>query len=179
MGFDTSKTSCQSRIRIDWAGVRGMLSSLPVRNVHTERGYRSYFGNVDVRGNNPGSISLEANARYSARIKHRAIRYYLLTDLVGSGKIKLHRVPSASQLAYVLTKCLSNARCTHLVTLIANLSNQSIPWYGKKGRTHRRLTLYLDSTFEADRDRRLNSTTEGATNKNKQPYTEGGFVCSK
>lgn len=85
-----------------------------------ELGYGGNFGSVGMWGGITGTLSLAPNGGYSARIMRCSMRYYLLTELIASGEIKLCHVPSASQLADILTKALSKATYNHLVNLITN-----------------------------------------------------------
>ena len=91
-----------------------------VARILTELGYGSHFESVSLWGDNTGSLSLAANAGYSARTKHCAIRYHFLSELVASGKLSMHHVPSAYQLSDILTKFLSKASFDRLVEKITN-----------------------------------------------------------
>ena len=91
-------------------------------NMLTELGYGSFFSSVKVFGDNTGSLSLASNSCYSGRTKHCALRFWFLRALVADGKITVHHVPSANQLADICTKYVTRATLNRLVAMITAYS---------------------------------------------------------
>ena len=55
---------------------------------------------------NQGCIALSANPVFHKRTKHIDIRYHFIRERVASGEVELRYVPTAEQLADLLTKGL-------------------------------------------------------------------------
>jgi hypothetical protein len=63
---------------------------------------------------NQGAIALARNVGYHARSKHIDIRHHFVRERLHAGDIKIEYVPTAVQLADILTKALSTSRFTTL-----------------------------------------------------------------
>ena len=59
---------------------------------------------------NQGCIAMAANPVLHKRSKHIDIRYHFVRERVASGEIELKYIPTAQQLADLLTKALSRER---------------------------------------------------------------------
>jgi hypothetical protein len=60
------------------------------------------------------SVSVAKNPILQSKMKHIEVRYHFLRDNVEKGKITLIHVTTQNQLAYIFTKPLDQATCTHL-----------------------------------------------------------------
>jgi hypothetical protein len=63
---------------------------------------------------NQGAIALERNVGYHARSKHIDICHHFVLERFYGGDVKIEYVPTAEQLADILTKALSTSRFTTL-----------------------------------------------------------------
>ena len=68
--------------------------------------------NVD----NTGAVTLGTNPTFHSRIKHMAIRYHSMRDLIKMGQILLQQTPSADMLADGLTKPLAKNKLFGWIT---------------------------------------------------------------
>ena len=59
-----------------------------------------------IKGDNRGAIALTKNTKDHGKIKHIDIRHHYIRELLQSGAITVEQVPSADNLADLLTKSL-------------------------------------------------------------------------
>jgi len=69
---------------------------------------------------------LSANLVFRTRMKHLAIDYHFIRDLVASKELQVSHVPTSHQLADILTKPLSHSRHAFLLDKIGVRSPSSI-----------------------------------------------------
>nr|KYP72066.1 Copia protein [Cajanus cajan] len=79
-----------------------------------------------VYSDNIGATYLCANPVFHSRMKHLAIHYHFVRDLVTNKEIQVHHIPSSHQLADLLTKSLSPTWHSTLMTKIGVLSSTTI-----------------------------------------------------
>ena len=79
-----------------------------------------------VLSDNIGATYLCSNPVYHSRMKHLAIDYHFVRDLVSQNKLKVSHVPSSHQLADLLTKPLSVSRHNFLKSKIGVVESASI-----------------------------------------------------
>lgn len=63
---------------------------------------------------NVGATQLSANPVFHSRMKHLAIDYYFVRDLVQKGYLRVIHVNSQDQLADVMTKSLTGSKFQNL-----------------------------------------------------------------
>ena len=68
------------------------------------------------------AMSVLANRSYSSRTKHAALRFFFIRELVKSGRITLHHVPTGAMLADVGTRHLSNSSFQSIMQQIEDFS---------------------------------------------------------
>lgn len=97
-----SQSSCEAELYAEAAAIneikwlRGLLDELGLSEAHTPI----------LFGDNQSTQSLTRNGIKSERTKHVDIKYHFVTDEVARGRVQLQWVPTAEQLADVLTKAL-------------------------------------------------------------------------
>lgn len=72
---------------------------------------------------NQACIKMSENPVHHKKSKHINMRYYFVRDKVEEGEIKLIYIPTAEQLADLLTKPLLRLRLTYLRDIVMNLSH--------------------------------------------------------
>ena len=81
-----------------------------------------------IFSDNIGATYLCANPVFHTRMKHLAIDYHFVRDLVAKNQLTVSHVPSSHQLADLLTKPLSSARHSFLTSKIGVVESSSILW---------------------------------------------------
>ena len=98
-----SQSSCEAELYAEAAAINetkwlsGLLSEIGVADANTPLVY----------GDNQSAQALSKNGIKSERTKHIAIKYAFIHDEVSKGRVRLQWVPSAEQLADILTKALA------------------------------------------------------------------------
>ena len=85
-----------------------------------ELGFGKLFESVPLFDDNTGALHIAGNSIYSSRMKHIALRFFYLKELVKDGKITIHHVATQKQLADVgtINKFLPKNTHRHLLNLI-------------------------------------------------------------
>ena len=68
------------------------------------------FSSVPVNCDSTGALHLEGNATYSSRMKHIALRFFFLRELIKTAEITIHHVGTGNMLAEVATKYLGKVQ---------------------------------------------------------------------
>jgi hypothetical protein len=71
-----------------------------------------------IKGDNRGAIALTKNTKDHGKVKHIDIRHHYIRELISSGTIILEHVPSADNLADLLTKPISRDHHHRLLTAL-------------------------------------------------------------
>ena len=71
-----------------------------------------------IKGDNRGAIALTKNTKDHGKVKHIDIRHHYIRDLIKSGRILIEQVPSAENLADLLTKPLPRDHHHRLLTAL-------------------------------------------------------------
>ena len=106
-----SQSSCEAELYAEAAAINeikwlsGLLDELDLSGARTPI----------LFGDNQSTQSLTRNGIKSERTKHVDIKYHFVTDEVAGGRVQLKWVPTAQQLADVLTKSLGAQQHTALV----------------------------------------------------------------
>ena len=79
-----------------------------------------------IFSDNIGATYLCTNPIFHSRMKHLAIDYHFVRDIVAKGELKVSHVPSSYQLADLLTKSLSRPPHEFLITKIGVVDSSSI-----------------------------------------------------
>ena len=74
-------------------------------NFKTELGFKT-FRSVPFNSDSTGALTVAANAMFSSRTKHIALRFFFVRELIKRNQITLHHQPSDKQLADLATKHL-------------------------------------------------------------------------
>ena len=68
---------------------------------------------------NTSALHVAGNRPYSSRVKHVAIRYFFIQELVKEGRITVKFVKAEDQLADIVTKHLSKQKQRYLFKLMS------------------------------------------------------------
>jgi len=88
-------------------------------NMMKELGFGTRFDSVPLYIDNTSALHVAGNRTYSSRVKHVALRYFFIQELVKEGRISIHYVKTEDQLADIGTKHLSKHRHRYLIKLIS------------------------------------------------------------
>lgn len=80
------------------------------------------FNSVRINCDSTGALTVAGNSTYTSRTKHIALRFFYIRDLVKSGKITLHHVPTGKMLADCWTKHLAKVQFNNILHQITNFS---------------------------------------------------------
>ena len=84
-----------------------------------ELGFGTRFDSVTLYIDNISALHVAGNRTYSSRVKHVALRYFFIQDLVKEGIITVKYMKTEDQLADVRTKHLGNQRQRYFLKLIS------------------------------------------------------------
>ena len=91
------------------AACAAVQEAIHLRELMGDIGYKQDGATV-IFEDNQGCIALSANPVFHKRTKHIDIRYHFIRERVASGEVELRYVPTAEQLADLLTKGLPRPR---------------------------------------------------------------------
>ena len=100
------------------AAVPSMKEAEFCSNMMKELGFGTRF-DVTLYIDNISALHVAGNRTYSSRVKHVALRYFFIQDLVKEGRIDVKYMKTEDQLADVGTKNLGNQRRRYLLKLIS------------------------------------------------------------
>ena len=100
----------------------GMKGAVYLSNVLGELGFKS-FKTAPVNCDSTGAMSVTANRSYSSHTRHVALRFFIVRELVKSGKITRHHVPTGAMLADVGTKNLSKSSFRSIMHQVKDFSS--------------------------------------------------------
>ena len=86
-------------------------------NMVLELGFKEGFGSVPLYIDNTSALHVAGNRTYSPRVKHIALRYFSVQELVKEGKITIHFVKRQDQIADLGTKHANKHRHCALIKL--------------------------------------------------------------
>ena len=89
-------------------------------NMMKELGFGTRFDNVPVHIDNTSTLHVAGNQTYSPRVKHVALRFFIVQELAKEGRTSIHYVKTEDQLADIGTKHLSKHRHRYLIKLIGD-----------------------------------------------------------
>ena len=84
-----------------------------------ELGFGTHFDSVPLYIENTAALHVAGNWTYSSRVKHVALRYFFIQELVQEGRITVAYVKTEDQLADIGTMHLSKQRQRYLLKLIS------------------------------------------------------------
>ena len=88
-------------------------------NVMKELGFGTRFDSVPLYLENTSTLHVAGSQTYSPRVRHVALRYFFIQELVRQCRIRIHSVKTEDQLADIETKHLSKHRHHCLLKLIS------------------------------------------------------------
>ena len=88
-------------------------------NMMKELGFGTRFDSVPLYIDNTSALHVAGNRPYSSRVKHVAIRYFFIQELVKEGRITVKFVKAEDQLADIVTKHLSKQKQRYLFKLMS------------------------------------------------------------
>jgi hypothetical protein len=97
-----SQSTCEAELYAEAAAINELKW---LKGLLDELGFASVQAPV-LYGDNQSTQELSKNGIKSERTKHIDIKYHFVTDEVSSGKVQLKWIPTAQQLADILTKAL-------------------------------------------------------------------------
>ena len=101
------------------AAALAMKEAVFCSNMMKELGFGARFDRVPLHIDNTSALHVAGNRTYSSRVKHVALRYFFIQELVKEGRIGIHYVKTEDQLADIGTKYLSKHRHRYLLKLIS------------------------------------------------------------
>ena len=96
-----------------------MKEAVVCSNMMKELRLDTRFDSVAPYIDNTSALHVAGNRTYSSRVKHVALRYFFIQDLVKEGRIDVKYMKTEDQLADVGTKNLGNQRRRYLLKLIS------------------------------------------------------------
>ena len=84
-----------------------------------ELGFGTRYDSVQLYIDNTSALHVAGNRTYSSRVKHVALRYFFIQELVKEGRITVKYVKTEDQLADIGTKHLSKQMQRYLLKLIS------------------------------------------------------------
>ncbi|KAI6695357.1 hypothetical protein NL676_023067 [Syzygium grande] len=125
--------NCQSLIEVEYRAVAIATAELQwVRNLMSKFGIQPittptlYYDNIDA-------TYVYVNPVFHFRIKHIAIDYHFVRDLVARGAFRVSHISTTDQLADALTKPLSKPRLSYLQPKIGIFDGSAVLWGRVKG----------------------------------------------
>ena len=101
------------------AAALAMKEAVFCSNMMKELGFGTRFDSVPLYIDNTSALHVAGNRTYSSRVKHVALRYFFIQELVKEGRITVKYVKTEDQLADIGTKHLSKQRQRYLLKLIS------------------------------------------------------------
>ena len=101
------------------AAALAMKEAVFCSNMMKELGFGTRFDSVPLYIDNTSALHVAGNRTYSSRVKHVALRYFFIQELVKEGRITVKYVKTEDQLAHIGTKHLSKQRQRYLLKLIS------------------------------------------------------------
>ena len=86
------------------AAALAMKEAVFCSNMMKELGFVTRFDSVPLYIDNTSALHVAGNRPYSSRVKHVAIRYFFIQELVKEGRITVKFVKAEDQLADIVTK---------------------------------------------------------------------------
>ena len=80
------------------------------------------FSSVPINCDSTGALHLEGNATYSSRMKHIALRFFFLRELVKTAKITIRHVDTGKMLADVAPKYFGKVQHHYILQQIKEFS---------------------------------------------------------
>ena len=103
------------------AAALAMKEAVFCSNMMKELGFGTRFDSVPLYIDNTSALHVAGNRTYSSRVKHVALRYFFIQELVKEGRITVKYVKTEDQLANIGTKNLSKQKQRYLLKLISEL----------------------------------------------------------
>ena len=121
-GAKTQTLSAQSRVEAELMAIRfeGKEATY-LSNFMLELGFKS-FSSLPINCDSTGALHVAGNSTYSSSTKHIALRFFFLHEVVMSGKIAIHHVPTQQMLANCATKHLAKTQFGSIVKHIKDFS---------------------------------------------------------
>ena len=102
------------------AGAPAMNEAVFCSNMLIELGFGKEFEKVLLHIDNTATLHAILNRAYSSRMKHIALRFFCIRELVNERNITIHYISTKDQLADIETKHLNNHRLQQLLHEIKN-----------------------------------------------------------
>ena len=99
------------------AAAQAMKEAAFCSNVMKGLGFGKRFDSVPLYVDNASALHVAGNRIYSSRVKHVALRYFFIHELVKEDRITVKHVKTEEQLADIGTKRLSKQRQRYLLKL--------------------------------------------------------------
>ena len=107
------------------AAATAIKRSLFCRNMMVELRFTEEFRSVSVYINTTSALHVAGNRAFGPRVKHIALRYVFVQELVKEGKVTIHFIKTEQQLADLGTKHLGKDRHRFLIKLISEFQSLS------------------------------------------------------
>ena len=101
------------------AAALAMKEAVFCSNMMKELGFGTRFDSVPLYIDNTSALHVAGNRTYSSRVKHVALRYFFIQELVKEGRITVKYVKTEDQLADIGAKHLSKQGQRYLLKLIS------------------------------------------------------------
>ena len=101
------------------AAALAMKEAVCFFNMMKELGFSTRFDSVPLYIDNASALHVDGNRTYTSRVKHVALRYFFIQEIVKEGKITAKHVKIEDQLADIGIKHLSMQRQCYLLKLIS------------------------------------------------------------
>ena len=104
------------------AALLAMKEAVFCSNMMKELGFGTRFDCVPLYIDNTSTLHVAGNRTYSSRVKHVALRYFFIQELVKEGRLSINYVKTKDQLADIGTKYLGKHRHRYLLKLISEFT---------------------------------------------------------
>ena len=101
------------------AAAFAMKKAVFCSNMTKELGFGTRFDSVPLHIDNTSALHVAGNRTYSSRVKHVALWYFFIEELVKEGRIAVKYMETENQLADISTKHLSKQRQRYLLKMIS------------------------------------------------------------
>ena len=117
-GSKTPSLTAQSNVESELQALSyGAREAVYLFDFLMELGFKT-FSSVPINSDSTGALSVAGNAVFSSRIKHIALQFFFVRELIKRNKITFHHKPTQQMLADIATKHLSKQRFRELLQQI-------------------------------------------------------------
>ena len=121
-GAKTQGLTAQSTVESELMALAyGSKEAVHLSTFMMELGFK-LFSSVPINCDSTGALHLEGNATYSSRMKHIALRFFFLRELVKTAKITIRHVDTGKMLADVAPKYFGKVQHHYILQQIKEFS---------------------------------------------------------